>query len=88
MTKNISQYIELDRESRKNLYSLFPDLTPAAITNALKFKRNSPLCERVREAALQLGGKLMRSETVQVHLPVKRIKILDSKGNVRASRDY
>lgn len=82
-----SQYIELSREARKELYSMFPDVTSACIGQALSFTRNSDLCKRIREAAFQLGGELIELNKKKIETPKKVVKLLDNRGKVKAIRN-
>ena len=75
--------IKVTKEIRESLMKEFK-VQYVTLTNYLNFKRNSKEAEMIREAALQRGGKLVTLHEEEVELPVKKIKILDNKGNVKA----
>lgn len=77
--------IKVTKEIRESLMKDFK-VQYVTLTNYLNFKRNSKEAEMIREAALQRGGKLVTLKEEKVEQPVKKIKILDNKGNVRAVR--
>lgn len=77
--------IKVTKEIRESLMKEFK-VQYVTLTNYLNFKRNSKEAEMIREAALQRGGKLVTLKEEEVEQPVKKIKILDNKGNVRAVR--
>lgn len=77
--------IKVTKEIRESLMKDFK-VQYVTLTNYLNFKRNSKEAEMIREAALQRGGKLVTLKEEEVEQPVKKIKILDNKGNVRAVR--
>ena len=62
MEKKIRQKIELDAEGKAKLAKAF-GVTVQNVSQALRFKRNSPTAFQIREAALKNGGrKWARSE--------------------------
>lgn len=75
--------IKVTREVRESLMKDF-NVQYMTLANYLNFARNSKEAEMIREAALQRGGKLVTLHEEEVELPVKKIKILDNKGNVKA----
>lgn len=75
--------IKVTKEIRESLMQEFK-VQYVTLTNYLNFKRNSKEAEMIREAALQRGGKLVTLHEEEIKLPVKKIKILDNKGNVKA----
>ena len=77
--------IKVTKEIRESLMKEFK-VQYVTLTNYLNYKRNSKEAEMIREAALQRGGKLVTLKEEEVEQPVKKIKILDNKGNVRAVR--
>ena len=77
--------IKVTKEIRESLMKDFK-VQYVTLTNYLNFKRNSKEAEMIREAALQRGGKLVTLKEEEVEQPVKKIKILNNKGNVRAVR--
>ena len=77
--------IKVTKEIRESLMQEFK-VQYVTLTNYLNFKRNSKEAEMIREAAIQRGGKLVTLHEEEVALPVKKIKILDNKGNVKAVR--
>lgn len=77
--------IKVTKEIRESLMKDFK-VQYVTLTNYLNYKRNSKEAEMIREAALQRGGKLVTLKEEEVEQPVKKIKILDNKGNVRAVR--
>ena len=77
--------IKVTKEIRESLMKEFK-VQYVTLTNYLNFKRNSKEAEMIREAALQRGGKLVTLKEEEVEQPVKKIKILDNKGDVRAVR--
>lgn len=77
--------IKVTKEIRESLMKEFK-VQYVTLTNYLNFKRNSKEAEMIREAALQRGGKLVTLKEEEVEQPVKKVKILDNKGNVRAVR--
>ena len=77
--------IKVTKEIRESLMKDFK-VQYVTLTNYLNFKRNSKEAEMIREAALQRGGKLVTLKEEEVEQPVKKIKILDNKGDVRAVR--
>ena len=77
--------IKVTKEIRESLMKEFK-VQYVTLTNYLNFKRNSKEAEMIREEALQRGGKLVTLKEEEVEQPVKKIKILDNKGNVRAVR--
>lgn len=77
--------IKVTKEIRESLMQDF-NVQYVTLTNYLNFARNSKEAEMIREAALQRGGKLVTLQEKEVELPVKKIKILDNKGNVKAVR--
>lgn len=76
----MSVKIVLDAEGKRELAKTF-GVTVANVGLALLYKRNSDQSERIREMALKKGGKMV--EVREIEQPVKKIKILDSKGNVK-----
>lgn len=60
-------------------------VTVANVTLALRYKRNSDQSERIRQMALQKGGKMVEMVEVKPE-HVKKVKILDKYGHVKASK--
>ena len=82
MEKKIRQKIELDAEGKAKLAKAF-GVTVQNVSQALLFKRNSSTAFQIREAALKNGGRKL--DIYDVTDETKRqVKILDSKGNVKA----
>lgn len=79
----MSVKIVLDAKGKQELAKIF-GVTVANVGLALLFKRNSKQSEKIREMALQKGGKMV--EEREIELPVKEVKILDNRGNVKAVR--
>lgn len=71
--------IKITPDERKRIASVYK-VTPQSVGRALRFERNSPLAESIRNDALMHGGKLL--EITEVETPAHRTKILDSKGQV------
>lgn len=76
----MSVKIVLDAKGKQELAKAF-GVTVANVGLALLYKRNSNQSERIREMALQKGGRMI--EEREIEKPTKKIKILDSKGNVK-----
>ena len=76
----MSVKIVLDAKGKQELAKAF-GVTVANVGLALLYKRNSEQSERIREMALQKGGRMI--EEREIEQPTKKIKILDSKGNVK-----
>lgn len=53
------KYITLPIEQRKDLERRF-SVTRVCVWLALCYKRDSDLCRRIREAALEMGGRIIR----------------------------
>lgn len=79
----MSVKIVLDAKGKQEIAKAF-GITIANVGMALLYKRNSKNSERIREMALQLGGKMIEEREIEV--PKKVVKMLDSRGNVKASR--
>lgn len=76
--------ILIDINGKRELAKHF-GITVANVSLALRYKRNSDQCERIRQMALQKGGRMVEMvEVKQQH--VKQVKILDKYGNVKASK--
>lgn len=78
--------IEVSSELRKEIEKLF-GLKRSSISNILSYKRNSELAERVREYALMNGGQVVQIDVTPIETPMKKVKILDVKGRVKAERN-
>lgn len=76
----MSVKIVLDAKGKQELAKAF-GVTVANVGLALLYKRNSNQSERIREMALQKGGRMI--EEREIEQPTKKIKILDSKGIVK-----
>lgn len=79
----MSVKIKLDADGKKKIAESF-GVTIQNVSLALLYKRNSKDSERIREMALQLGGKMI--EEREIETPKKVVKILDNRGNVKASK--
>ena len=76
--------ILIDINGKRELAKHF-GITVANVSLALRYKRNSDQSERIRQMALQQGGKMVEMiEVKQEH--VKQVKILDKYGHVKASK--
>ena len=71
--------IELSTEGRISLAKTF-DVTIQNVSQALLFRRNSITAQKIRQAAMQNGGKMIELHEVDVK---ESIKVLDMKGNVK-----
>lgn len=69
------QEIKLKDQSVKHMIARTLGVTPQAIGQALRFKRNSKMAIQAREMALQNGGILMKEAD-----RVEKVKILNAKG--------
>lgn len=72
----MEKFIKIGKEKVSELAKAFK-VSERAVAYALKYERNSPTSEKIREAALKMGGKMMQE--VEIH---KVVKVLDSHGNV------
>lgn len=82
MEKKIRQRIEMDAKGKAKLAKTF-GVTVQNVSQALLFKRNSVQAAKIREAAIKNGASLV--QIIDVTDEVKRaVKILDTKGNVKA----
>lgn len=72
----MEKFIKIGKEKVSELAKMF-GVSERAVAYALKYERNSPISEKIREAALKIGGKMMQE--VDTH---KVVKVLDSHGNV------
>ena len=70
--------IEATTSIRESIARAF-GVTHASVCMALRFKRNSPQCVKIREMSLQQGGRLIEMHDVTED---KVVKILDSRGKV------
>ena len=70
----MSVKIVLDAKGKQELAKTF-GVTVANVGLALLYKRNSNQSERIREMALQKGGRMI--EEREIEQPTKKIKILD-----------
>jgi len=73
------QKIELNAQGKALLAKTF-NVTVQNVSQALLFHRNSVQACRIREAALQHGGKLV--EIREVPAAPRTVKILNQKGEV------
>lgn len=79
MEKKVKHRIEISAEGKAALAKMF-NVTVQNVSQALLFNRNSVTCCRIREAALQHGGKLV--EIREVPAAPRTVKILNQKGEV------
>lgn len=79
--------IELGKEEKREIAQAF-GVTVANVGLALLYKRNSPQSEKIRQMALQKGGRMVDVEVTvrEVAAPTKVVKILDKHGNVKAAK--
>ena len=68
-------------DKRAEIAKLF-GVTRQNVSQALLFRRNSPNAVKIREAALNNGGTLVRIVDVTDELR-RRVKELDAKGEVK-----
>lgn len=80
----MSVKIVLDAKGKQQIAKAF-GITTANVGLALLYKRNSKNSERIREMALQLGGKMVEEREIEV--PKKVVKILDCRGNVKSAAE-
>lgn len=73
------QKIELNAQGKDLLAKTF-NVTVQNVSQALLFHRNSVQARRIREAALQHGGKLV--EIREVPVTPRTVKFLNQKGEV------
>lgn len=71
------QEIKLKDQNVKHMIARTLGVTPQAISQALRFKRNSKMAVQAREIALKNGGVLMKEATRE-----EKVKILNAKGDV------
>lgn len=69
------QEIKLKDQNVKHMIARTLGVTPQAISQALRFKRNSRMAVQAREMALQNGGILMKEANRE-----EKVKILNAKG--------
>lgn len=69
------QEIKLKDQNVKHMIARALGVTPQAISQALRFKRNSKMAIQAREMALQNGGILMKEADRE-----EKVKILNAKG--------
>lgn len=69
--------IELDAAGKKKLAKLF-GVTTQCIISALLYRRNSLQSQRIREAAIENGGRIVEMKDVTDNFK-KAVKFLDSK---------
>lgn len=74
----IRRKIELDAAGKVKLAALF-GISLQNVSQALNYKRNSANAARIREAALQNGGQMLK---IEVEEAPRTIKVLNSKGEV------
>ena len=74
----IRRKIELDATSKAKLAKIF-GVSIQNVSQALSFKRNSTNAARIREAALQNGGQMLK---IEVEETPRTVKVLNSKGEV------
>lgn len=79
-----SKYIRVTEEVRNKLMKDFKIKNKSTLVNYLYFRRNSDKANMIREAALQDGGVLVEKTEKIIEHHVKKVKILDNKGNVKA----
>lgn len=70
--------IEISKEAKAKIAKFFK-VTEANVRLALTYKRNSMQSEKIRQMALDMGGRLIQFEDIT---PEKKVKILNSKGEV------
>ena len=75
------QKIEMSAAGKVELARCFR-VSIRSVSHALSFNRNSAQACKIREAALKSGGKLV--EIREVDMPKREVKVLDSKGKVKA----
>lgn len=82
MEKKVKYRIEISAKGKATLAKIF-NVTVQNVSQALLFTRNSNTCCRIREAALQHGGKLVEIHEVQE--ATRTVKVLNRKGEVTHS---
>lgn len=84
----MSVKIELDKEGKREIAKAF-GVTVANVGLALLYKRNSPQSERIRQMALQKGGRMVDVKVTvrEIKKPLKTIKILDKYGKTKISKE-
>jgi len=84
----MSVKIELDKEGKREIAKAF-GVTVANVGLALLYKRNSPQSERIRQMALQKGGRMVDVKVTvrEIKNPLKTIKILDKYGKTKISKE-
>ena len=53
-----------------------------AVYYALNYVSKSPRADQIREAAINMGGRVYEFKQTEIKTNVKPIKVLDNKGNV------
>lgn len=76
MKRNMKMIVLKDGEARKKIRREL-GITSAALSQALRFQRNSLSAAKARAMAIQNGGVLMEEQKT-----VRTVKVLDAKGNV------
>ena len=79
MEKKVRHRIEISATGKAELARMF-NVTVQNVSQALLFNRNSITCCRIREAALQHGGRLV--EIREVPAAPRTVKFLNQKGEV------
>ena len=84
----MSVKIELDKEGKREIAKAF-GVTVANVGLALLYKRNSPQSERIRQMALQKGGRMVDVKVTvrEIKKPAKMVKILDKYGKTKIFKE-
>lgn len=79
------KFIEVSADTRKKLAKMKCVNLPT-VSKSLNFKSDSRMAAGIRDLAMQLGGKLVKREIKDevIATEARTVKVLDSKGNVKA----